>query len=176
MFFRPIIEVEDPAAFLSLAKDLKPLGGLIVFETDKGRYKFMTRQGDDVMSVSYTPSGPYPVGNPQGQVTHDIPIRPPYDTSLGWSEIYRRLGVASRLEQRSAAIADAYRRVLAASKASTLRWTSSDPKVTSLRIVIQNIGVQPTITIQYTDVHVRELSQMLEKAGFKVIPGKVTQG
>jgi len=176
MFFRPIIEVDDPAAFLTLAKDLKPLGNVIIFESEKGRYKFMTRQGDDVMAVSYAPPGPYPAGNPQGAVTHGIPVRPPYDTPLGWSDMYRRLDVTTRLEQRSVAIGEAYKRVLASSKPTTMKWTSSNPRITALRIVMQNIGVQPTITIRYTDVHVRELTQSLEKAGFKVIPGKITQG
>jgi hypothetical protein len=173
MFFRPVIEVQDAPAFLTLAKDLKPLGRVIVFEPG-GKYRFMTRQGDDVMSVSYTPPGPYPASNPQGGVTHNVPVRPPYDTKLGWTQFYRNLNITTRLSARDKSIEAAIKRVLGSSKAVKMKWTSSSPKIKNLRIVVHNIGVQLTITLEYSDIHVRELTKMLNSAGFKVIPGRIT--
>jgi hypothetical protein len=173
MFFRPTIEVEDGPAFLTLAKDLKPIGRLIVFEPG-GRYRFMTRQGDDVMSVSYTPPSVYPSSNPQGQVTHNIPIRPPYNAPLGWAEIYRKLGVTTRLKMRDKTISKGIKQVLASSSAARMRWTSSNKQIKNVRVIIHNIGVTPHITLQYVDTHVRELSRMLDRAGFKVVNGKIT--
>jgi len=173
MFFRPTIEVEDGPAFLTLAKDLKPIGRLIVFEPG-GRYRFMTRQGDDVMSVSYTPPSVYPPSNPRGQVTHNIPIRPPYNAPLGWAEIYRKLGITTRLKMRDRTISKGIKQVLASSSAARMRWTSSNKQIKNVRVTIHNIGVTPHITLQYVDTHVRELSRMLDRAGFKVVNGKIT--
>lgn len=134
----------------------------------------MTRQGDDVMSVSYTPPGPYPASNPQGGITHNIPVRPPYDTKLGWAGIYRKLNITTRLSARDKSIETAIKRVLASSKPVRMKWTSSSPKIKNLKILVHNIGVQLTITLEYSDIHVRELTAMLSKAGFKVIPGRIT--
>lgn len=173
MFFRPVIEVEDAPAFLTLAKDLKPLGRVIVFEPG-GKYRFMTKQGDDVMSVTYTPPGPYPASNPQGQVTHIIPVRPPYDTELGWAEIYRNLKIESRHSVRNKSISEGIKRVLGSSRPVKMKWTSSSDRVKNLRLSIQNIGVQLSIILEYSDIHVRELTKMLTSAGFRVIPGKIT--
>jgi hypothetical protein len=176
MFFRPTIEVDDPAALLTLAKDLKPLGGIILFEADKGRYKFMTRQGDDVMAVSYTPTSPYPVCNPRGFVTHGIPLRSPYDNALGWQDILRKLSITSNVEKKCGMIGEGIKKLLGTSRVTLLtRWKSDDDKITNVRIAISNINVTPTITIWYTDVHVRELTSMLEKVGFRVICGKISK-
>ena len=172
MFFRPVIEVEDAPAFLTLAKDLKPIGRVIVFEPS-GKYRFMTRQGDDVMSVSYAPPGPYPARNPQGAVTHNIAIRPPY-TRLEWAQLYHNLDIKTRLSIRDKTLAEGIKRVLASSKPTRMRWTSANKRIKNLKLTIHNIGVQPTVTIEYSDIHVRELTNMLNKAGFKVIPGKIS--
>jgi hypothetical protein len=35
------------------------------------------------------------------------------------------------------------------------------------------VSCQATVTLQYTNVHVKELTRMLEEAGMKVVLGKI---
>jgi len=187
MFYRPMIEVEDGAAFLTMAKDLKPVGRVVVFEYDKDRYKFFSRQGDDLVAVSYAPKSIFPVSTPQGRVSHSS--KAPYRTLCGKCDhvvkfdhvvafldrnIYKKLGVTTRKTSRTRKLIEAVKKCLASSKPTTMRWKSNDEKITNLTMKVHSVNNAVTITIEYTDVSVRELTKMLGSAGYKVVPGKIS--
>ena len=175
MFYRPMIEVEDGAAFLTMAKDLNPVGRVIVFEYEKG-YKFFSRQGDDLVAVTFRPRSVFSVSTPRGHVTHDMPINmQTFEPKGSLVNLFRRLNVSTRLKSRADKVGEAIKACLASDKITRMKWKSNSEKITNLNVKVSNhTAIKVTLTVEYTDVGVRELTKMLESAGYKVVPGKIS--
>jgi hypothetical protein len=174
-----MIEVEDGAAFLTMAKELKPVGRVIVFEYDKNRYKFFSRQGDDLVAVTFRPQSVFPVSTPRGEVTHDILVdHRTFEPSLkqigGLSYLYKKLDVTTRLADRTKKVGEAIKKLLASDKPTNMKWKSNNERIVNLNVKVHNNGTKATFTVSYTDVGVRELTKMLEDAGYKVVPGRIS--
>jgi len=176
MFQNPmVIEVDDAASFVSLAKDLKPKGRVIIFEQfGNGAFKFLTDQEGHLMGVQYNVQARHPVSAPNGEVTHNRDDLTPFDAEHVTKRLMQDLDIFGKEKMRILTLGSSWRKLLASSKPTTIKWTSRDPHIKNLRIVTQNKkpGVG-TYTIQYTNVHVKELTDLLEKAGFKVVAGKI---
>jgi hypothetical protein len=177
MFYRPMIEVEDGAAFLTMAKELKPVGRVIVFEYDKNRYKFFSRQGDDLVAVTHKPNSTFPVSTPRGQVTHGIPIDlRTFELKQvgGLGYLFKKLDVTTRLADRTKKVGEAIKKCLASDRPTKMKWKSNSERIVNLNVKVHNDGTKATLTVEYTDVTVRELTKMLESAGYKVVPGRIS--
>lgn len=176
MFQNPmVIEVDDAAAFIALAKDLKPKGRVIIFEPfGNGAYKFLTDQEGHLMGVQYNVQARHPVSTPKGEVTHTRNDLAPFDAQTVTERLMDSLDVCGKEKARTATLGSAWRKLLGSSKPTTIKWTSRDPHIKNLRILTHN--VRPGVgayTILYTNIHVKETTEMLEKAGLKVVSGKI---
>lgn len=174
MVYSPMtVEIDSAAAFLALAKDLKPQGKVIVYEkTGLGAYKFLTTHNGFLMGYQYNVRARHVVQNHEGAVTHTL--------SLGgdWNKITRHimvsLDVHGRESARTTALDQAWMKLMSTSNPSTLRWTSRHEHVKNLRILIHNERPgRGAVQILYTNDHVRETSELLRGAGFRVVNGAI---
>lgn len=176
MFQNPMtIEVDDAAAFISLAKNLKPKGRVIIFEQfGNGAFKFLADQEGHLMGVQYNVQARHPVSNPKGEVTHTYTSIYPLEGAAGLGIIMSDLGVHGREKTRLDAMTAAIRKLLSSSKPTTIKWTSRNRLIKNLKILVCNVnpGVGRFVA-KYTNIHVKELTEMLEKSGFKVVPGRI---
>jgi hypothetical protein len=162
MFYQPMaVEIEDAAAFIALAKDLKPKGRVIVFEkVGNGAYKFLTDQDGHLMGFQYNVPAPHPVSDPQGGVTHDKDCLVGRDPADVLSTLMRETEVYGREKMRLESLLKAWRKLLASSNQTTIKWTSRHQHIKNLKILVHNkrpgIG---TYTICYTNDHVRKTTE-----------------
>jgi hypothetical protein len=175
MFYQPMtIEVDDAAAFMTMAKDLKPIGRVIVFEQDgNGAYKFLTRSGEDLMGVMYrVRHARHPISDPNGTVSHDINgLSGSFEMAV--NHLMKETDVKGKEMSRVRKYEEAYKKLLASSKPTIIKWTSQNDRLANIKINIHNVSCKATVTLQYTNVHVKELTRMLEEAGMKVVLGKI---
>lgn len=177
MFQNPmVIEVDSAAAFISLAKDLKPKGRVIVFEqVGNGAFKFLTDQEGHLMGVQYNVQARHPVSSPEGEVTHEITsVIPTLDSSLALAVIMQNLDIHGREKSRLDALNAASHKLLSSNKSTTIKWTSRNVHIKNLRIEVVNVrpGIARFIA-KYTNTHVKTTTKMLEEYGFQIVSGKI---
>jgi hypothetical protein len=177
------IEVEDSAAFFKLVKDLDPVAKIVLFEKKgKGRFKFLTKQHGELLTVSFdVQDSPYPVITPEGEVDHEIPVnggmRADRDKFIYYQDLFRALSIETRLESRVKSLAKGLGTVLGTSRTTQMDWkkASKNEHILKLRVATTlNRKNRVVINVKYTDQHTKALTGMLEKAGFRVIPGRIT--
>jgi len=181
------VKIEDASTFLTMAKDLRPLGRLIAFEHNgpadsSTRYAFLTKQGEHIIHVVYQTALPYPAENPDGTVTHVVKLTHKQTNPKArnlvttWQDILDALYIKTRLSQRAKSLGNAIGKSLAQNTTTTLKWTSDNKNIKNLRISVvpRPTSVHPILKISYTDHSIRQFSQMLDKAGFKVSKGKIS--
>lgn len=176
MFYQPMtVEIEDAAAFISLAKDLKLKGRVIVFErTGNGVFKFLTDQDGYLMGYQYNVQALHPVLTPEGGVTHDMCSLSHHEPAHALTVLMLDTEVFGREKSRLEALTKAWNKLLATSGQTTLKWTSRNKHIKNLKILVRNKrpGVG-TYTISYTNDHVRKTTEMLRRAGFTVVVGSI---
>jgi hypothetical protein len=178
------MEVDNGAAFLKLAKDLSPVGKVIMFEkSGKGRFKFLTKQHDELLAVCLTiQESPYPVTSAGGEVDHEIHYNAAMlsnrDDLICHQDIFRKLAIETRLAARVKSLSKGLSAVLRSSKTTRMDWkkASKNPNILKLKVstTISRKKHQVVVNVKYTDQHTKALSEMLEKAGFMVVGGRIT--
>ena len=183
MSHKTLIEIDDQAAFIKLAKDLDPVGKIVVFEKQgKGRFKFLTKQhGELVVVVLNIQESPYPVISPEGDVDFNEPVssimRASRDKFIFYQDLFRKLSIKTRLESRVKSLAKGIGSVLSTSCATQMDWkkASKNQHLSKLKITTMlDLKNGVVINIKYRDQHTKALNDMLEKAGFRVVMGRIS--
>ena len=158
------IKVEYAAAFLKLAKDLQPMGRIVVF--DGQNYRFAAIREGHLIAVTYSLKDRRQVTT-DGRVTVERRIGKCY----GFDQLCQEFKIQDRIESRMATWFRNIRKMRSTTKPVTMRWTSSDPHIGSIRITLTQLP--ESVTIQYTDTHIKELTKMLIKSGLLVTHGNI---